>query len=238
MNVLRFDSEASWVQTAAELFEARLRERPDSRLCLPAGNTPLPLYQRLAEDVRRGALTFAQATLFSLDEYGGLAPDDPGRCASMLRRHLLDHIDLPAAHLHQLDTLASDVDEVCRRYDASIGAGLDLTLLGIGRNGHVGLNEPGSAADSATRRVALHAQSTEAAAAYVRGAALPTWGATIGLRRLLESREIWLLARGAAKAHIVERLVRGPVDASVPASLLREHPRCWLFIDDAAASRL
>lgn len=231
MNILRFDSTQSFIQALAETLCYRLWRNPALRLCLPSGNTPLPLYAALVDAVRRRELSFRHARIFALDEYGGLAPDDPGRCVSMLRRHLIDHIDLPPERFHFLDTLQPDIDRACAEFEAVLnspdadadaeqgtekreggekgGGGLGLTLLGIGRNGHLGLNEPGSAADSPTRRVALHAQSTDAARSYVRGSQLPTWGATLGMRQILGSAEIWLLGSGPAKAAIIERLVKG-----------------------------
>lgn len=269
MNILRFDTPESFIRTLSERLCGKLRRNPALRLCLPSGNTPLPLYAALVDAVRQRQLSFRHARIFALDEYGDLAPDDPGRCVSMLRRHLIDHIDLPPGRFHFLDTLLPDLDRVCAEFEALLAetgdeegdekgdqeseGGLDLTLLGIGLNGHLGLNEPGSAADSPTRRVELHAQSTDAAKSYVRGSHLPTWGATIGMRQILKSREVWLLASGPAKAPIVERLVKGqcrgqgqapvmtaaPVpDASLPASLLWSHPSCALWVDPAAGSRL
>lgn len=238
MNILRFDSAAAWLAATADLFCQRLRQNPERRLCLAAGDTPLPLYAALVAAVRRQEVTFRQAEVFALDEYGGLSADDPGRCANVLRRHLVDDIDLPPERFHFLDTLQVDLDGVCADFDARIETGFDLTLLGIGQNGHLGLNEPGSAGDSLTRRTQLHEQSTQAARRYVHGSHLPTWGATIGMHRLRQSREVWLLARGPSKAAIVERLVHGREDDSVPASLLKKHPNFWLWVDAEAGARL
>jgi glucosamine-6-phosphate deaminase len=126
----------------------------------------------------------------------------------------------------------------CRDYDTAVGAGFDLVLLGIGTNGHLGMNEPGSAADSSTRRVDLHETTIQSSARYFTHTNLPRWGLTIGLQGILAAREVWVLANGARKAEIVERTVRGEIGAANPASLLRRHPNCSLFVDNAAAALL
>lgn len=236
MHRLQFDSLSVWIETLATLWRDRLRHKPTLRLCLPAGHTPLPLYDAIVESVRRGEVSFARAEVFALDEYGGLAPEDPGRCANMLRRHLVDHIDLPPAQFHYLDPDRPDLNRVCSDYEQAIGPGFDLALLGLGRNGHLGLNEPGSSITSVTRCVSMEPLSTAAAAAYVQDKALPTWGLTVGLGTLYRSREVWLLATGASKAAIVHRLWHGPSDPDVPASLMQQHPNCWLCVDEAAGS--
>jgi len=240
VHILHFDSAEAWVAATAARFCWRLQKDPALRLCLPSGNTPLPLYAALVAAVQQKEVSFHKSTVFTLDEYGGLPKDDPGRCVNMLRHALIDQIDLPAAQFHFLDTQKPDLERICAEYDARIGRGFDLTLLGIGLNGHVGLNEPGSAADSPTRRTELHPQSTKAAASYVRASELPTWGATIGMQQLQKSAEIWLLARGPSKAAIVERLVRGSATDrdQVPVALLRGHPNCWLWVDAEAGAKL
>src|SRR5204862_4861762 len=126
----------------AALLMARLAERPALRVCLPTGLTPMPVYDRLAAAVARGESSFGQAEVFLLDEFGGVAPDDAGRCDQMLLRAFVSRVDLAPGRFHRFE-LQGDVDAECRRYEALIGAGCDLALLGIGTNGHVGMNEPG-----------------------------------------------------------------------------------------------
>ncbi|MBI5383054.1 MAG: glucosamine-6-phosphate deaminase [Verrucomicrobia bacterium] len=236
MNLLRFDSPAAWTACLASLWRDRLRVNPRLRQCLPAGNTPKPVFAAMLESVRRGQVSFRESEIFMLDEYGDLAPDDPGRCANTVRHCLVDHIDVGAFQF--LDTTAPDLDAVCRAYETAIGPGFDLAILGVGLNGHLGLNEPGSAPGSLTRRIEMHPASVAASQQYLTHAHTPTWGATVGLKRLLESKEVWLLATGAAKAGIVRRLIHGPADISVPASLMQHHPNCCLFLDADAVSGL
>lgn len=238
MNLLQFDSLRSWVDGVVAFGCARLQSHPGLRLCLPAGNTPRPIYDAIVPLVAQGRISFRNADVFALDEYGGLPAHDEGRCAQVLRRSFVDRVDLPPERFHCLDPDAGDLDQVCRDYEASMGDGLDLTLLGIGLNGHLGLNEPGSSPDSLTRRVQMHPESTRASAQYVTQTPLPHWGLTVGLQRLLASREVWLLATGTVKAGILRRIIRGDMDPEVPASLLRRHPQCHLFFDAEAGSLL
>ena len=240
MNILRFDSEEHWIETAAALWRDRLRSNPRLRMCLPSGHTPNPIYAAMGRSVARGEVSFRQARVIALDDFGGLAAEDPGRCRNMLRRYLLDHTDLPKERFHFIDTEASDLDSVCRSYDRLIeeGRGFDLTLLGIGLNGHLGLNEPGSAPDSTTRRVQMHESTVKASAGYLTHGDLPTWGVGVGLKHLLGSKEVWLLASGQKKAEIIARTVQGEVTNQVPASLLRKHSNCFLFVDAGAGGLL
>jgi glucosamine-6-phosphate deaminase len=238
MNVLIFDSEEAWAEGAASLWRDRLRTKPDLRICLPSGNTPKKVFAAMARSVAAGQVSFGDAEAFVLDEFGGLSADDAGRCANMIRRDLLDRVDLPAARFHMLDVDAENLDAVCRAYDGALGAGLDLTILGVGLNGHLGMNEPGSPPDSTTRRVELHESTVSASARYLTHAHLPTWGVTVGLKQLLASKEVWVLANGRGKAEIVKRALTGEVSTGVPASLLRRHPNCSFILDAAAAELL
>jgi glucosamine-6-phosphate deaminase len=215
-----------------------LRQKPGTRFCLPSGMTPVPAFSRIAAAVRGARASFSRAEVFLLDEFGGVAPDAKGRCDVMLRRTLIDAIDLPADRYHRPEPEAVDVDEMCRCYEAAVYGRLDLTLLGLGTNGHIGMNEPGSARDSPTRRVDLAPETIGASARYFDEGPLPTWGVTIGLRSLLASRTVYLVATGASKAAIVRAVMQEPVSTKRPASLLRDHPDAWLFVDAAAASSL
>ncbi len=238
MNLLCFDSESAWINGAAAFWRDRLRAKPNLRLCLTSGNTPNGIYEAMVRSVASGQASFRDAEVFALDDYGGLAPDDRGRCVNMLRRYLVDHIDLPKERFHSIDTEAPDLEKVCADYDALIGDGFDLTLLGIGLNGHLGLNEPGSAPDSLTRRVEMHQSTITASANYLDHGRLPTWGVGVGLKHLLGSKEVWLLANGPKKAEIIRRVVRGEIGPDVPATLARRHANASLFLDPAAAAAL
>jgi glucosamine-6-phosphate deaminase len=233
MNLLKFDSERSWVNGVAAFWRDRLRNNPKLRMCLPSGHTPNPIFAAMGESVAAGQVSFKHAEIFALDEFGGLAPDDEGLCANMLQRYLLKHIDLPSQNFHRIDPNARNVAE---EYDRLISAGFDLTLLGIGLNGHLGMNEPGSPVDGTTRRVDLAPSTVASSAKYLTHKNLPTWGISVGLKHLLGSKEVWLLANGPKKAEIIQRSVKGAVSNEVPASLLRNHPNAFFMVDAEAGA--
>lgn len=239
IHVVRYDSPQDWAQHVAARFAAFLADEPAARVALPTGATPEPVYAGIVEAVGAGIASFRRAHVFLLDEFGGVPPDAKGRCDVMLHRALLDHVDVTPSHYHRLDPEAEDLSAMCAAYDAALKPPLDLVMLGIGRNGHVGMNEPGTSPDSATRRVELAPSTTQASVRYFgEGAALPTWGITIGLSAILAARTIRLLATGEGKADIVRDVLLEPVSATRPASLLRGHPDCWFLVDAAAASKL
>ncbi|MCB1127801.1 MAG: glucosamine-6-phosphate deaminase [Verrucomicrobiae bacterium] len=231
----RSETETGWVAAAAALWIERLRANRRLRMCLPAGLTPVRLYAAMIQAVKEGRVSFAEAEVFLLDEFGGLAPDDPGRCENMLRRFLLDHIDVPAERVHVPDVDAPDAATTCAEFQRRIGDGLDLVILGLGGNGHVGMNEPGTPPDAPTHRAALHAETVTASARYLAHDRFPTWGVTVGLGPLLAGREVWLLANGASKAKVVRRIREEPPGVESPASWFSRHPNCRLFLDAAAA---
>lgn len=237
MNIIAGGSPEAWADAVAERFIAALQARPALRVCLPTGLTPVPIYDRVATAVAGGRISFARAEIILLDEFGGVDATDPGRCDRMLERYLLSRADLPPGRFHAFD-LTRDLDEVCRQHEAVVGAGCDLALLGVGTNGHVGMNEPGSSRDSLTRRVDLAPATVTASARYFSHDRLPTWGVTMGLSTLRRSGEVWILASGPAKAAIMREVVHGPVTESVPATQFRDHPRTFLIVDEAAAVEL
>jgi glucosamine-6-phosphate isomerase len=238
MNLFKFDSEEAWVRGVANLWRDRLNTNPRLRMCLPSGNTPNKVFAAMGRAVKERQVSFQRAEIFCLDEYGGLSPDDPGRCANMLRRYLLSGIDLPEKQFHRIDIDAPDLDAVCCEFDRAIEPGFDLTLLGLGLNGHLGMNEPGSPEDSPTRRVELAPSTTASSAAYLTHSSLPTWGVAVGLKQLLGSKEVWLLVNGPAKAEIVRRTVTESIGTQLPASLLRNHSNSFLIVDAAAGAQI
>ncbi|MEO6206652.1 MAG: glucosamine-6-phosphate deaminase [Candidatus Limnocylindrales bacterium] len=225
-----------WAEHVAGLLADRLATRPDLVVCLPTGSTPGPVYDALPGILRARSLSTAAVTVVLLDEYVGLAAGHPARCDSMLRRGLLDRLDPGVAGFISFDVDDLSPQAACRRVDAAMRAagGLDLVVLGLGRNGHIGMNEPGSAPDAPTRPVELTSSTRDAAIGYGADPP-PKHGVTLGIAAILGAREIWLLATGAAKAEVLSRTLDGPATTDVPASLLRGHPGLRIFVDDEAA---
>lgn len=200
-------------------------------MCLPTGSTPKPVYRAIA-----GHADFSRAKVFLLDEFG-LESGDPGRCDVMMEDTFLSRLDIPPS-FDRLDPQAADLDAECERYSRAIAdEGIGLTLLGLGANGHLGFNEPGSEYDSTTRVVALAKQTIAGLEAY-GSTSTTSWGVTVGLSEILSSDEVWLLVSGEHKAQILRRTLVGPVDTDVPASFLRMHNNVIVWVDEAAASQL
>ena len=232
----RGEAEAALAREIAELIRAAARARRRCALGLAAGRSPLGLYAELARLHRAEGLSFSGVDVFQVDEFAGIGPDHPASFRRFLREHFLDLVDLAPDAAHLLDG-ERPAEEACAAYEAAIRAagGIDLQVLGLGWNGHVGFNEPGSDAASRTRRVALHAGSRAAAAASL-GCEVPAHALTLGLGTLAEARRLRLLAFGAAKAEAVGALMGGAPGAELPAAHLRGHPDAQLLVDAAAGA--
>ena len=222
---------ADWADAVAAELTVRLRAQPRLRLCLPTGETPVPLYAALSRSTDPSL--WSEATVVLLDDYVGLAADDPAAGGPRLRREVIDHVR-PAAFI-DVDQ-SGDLEAAVRRLDEA-AHWLDLAIVGLGLNGHIGFNEPGSTADSPTRVVELHPRSREAAKGYGTTGA-PERGITIGLARLREAGELWLLVTGERKAEILRAALEGPETPEVPASYLRRHRSLRVMADEPAASLL
>ena len=229
---------AAWADRVAAELIARLRVRPDLRLCLPTGDTPSPVYALLSAAAQAGEASFEQATILLLDEYLGLPADSPARADGRLRRELVDRLEPPAAAFLTIDVDGPDPEAAAARHDAVASAGIDLALLGLGMNGHVGLNEPGSLPDAPTRVVRVALSSRRVAVDRYAAGEPPTAGITLGMDRLLAAGEVWLLVTGDRKAGILARALLEPPGPDCPASYLRRHPRLTVFADQDAAARL
>lgn len=227
-----------WGERVAKALAGTIRRTPTLRVCLPTGDTPSPLYARLVEMSSAGLVSFAGVEIVMLDEYVGLSPGSPARCEVRLRRELVSVLRPPPAAFHRIELDRLDPAAAAAAHDRVAAAGLDLVLLGLGTNGHVGLNEPGSTAESATRVVALSDESREASVHRYGAEWPPEVGVTLGLARILAARAIWLLVTGEHKATILARALDGEMSNDCPASQLRRHPRLRVFADEPAASRL
>jgi glucosamine-6-phosphate deaminase len=215
--------------------------RPHAVLGLATGASPLPVYRDLARRHAAGELSLADAQGFLLDEYVGLPTDHPQSCRSFVARELEAHVDLASAAVQGPDVHAHDLPAACAAYEEAIRAagGVDLQLLGIGTDGHIGFNEPGSSLASRTRLKTLTEQ-TRADNARFFGSPdeVPRHVITEGVGTILEARHLVLLAFGAAKATALTAAVEGPVTAMVPASALKLHPHATVVVDEPAAAEL
>ena len=212
-------------------------------LGLATGRTPLPFYRELIRLHREGGLSFAKVVTFNLDEYLGLPGDHPESYRAFMQRELFAHVDIPAEKIHIPDGMisAADLEAHCAAYEEAIrtAGGIDFQLLGIGRTGHIGFNEPGSPRDSRTRRVDLDPITRQDAAASFGGLEkVPEHAISMGCGTILDARRIALLAWGPAKAEIVREALVGPVTDQISASFLRKHPDATFYLDREAAAAL
>jgi len=227
---------------AAEAVAAEIRARARTVLGLPTGNTPKGMYRELVRMHQAGELDFSGVVTFNLDEYWGLSPDHPMSFAYYMRTHLVDHVNIRPGQAHWPQS-QGDQDAACRAYEEQIRAagGLDLVVLGIGNNGHIGFNEPGTPFDSRTHVVRL---AEETRLANFRGYgfpdpdAVPKFGISMGIATIMSARRVLLLASGREKATAVARTVAGPVTEQVPASILQRHPDATIIVDEEAAFAL
>lgn len=221
---------------AAGEVMATIRARPDAVLVLPTGRTPVGMFGRLVEASRARHVDFRAARFVTLDEYAGIAGDDRRRLLAWLQRELLEPLGIPPAHLVAFEPRAEPLDE-CKRIEDTITAlgGIDLAVLGLGPNGHVGFNEPGSDLASRAREITLAPESVISNAAYWGSEEdVPRTALTLGLGTLSGSRTVVVIASGASKSAIVSRMLLDPVAPEVPATALRLHPNATLIADQAA----
>ncbi len=216
------DYDALSARAATILLES-VRYQPNVVLGLPTGRTPFGMYQRIVAECAREYHCFKEVTTFNLDEYAGIPREHEGSYATYMKRNLFDHVDVQKIHIP--NGMASDLEAECRRYEEEIAAagGLDLTFLGLGRNGHIAFNEPGTPFSSRTRVVQLSESTRAANAEFFRDREPPTQAITMGIGTILQSKRIVLLAMGSAKQEAISRLRSRKVDASFPASALWTH---------------
>jgi glucosamine-6-phosphate deaminase len=242
MDVVILDNSEQVAREAAGMVGTLLRRESAAVLGLPTGQTPRAMYRELVCEHRDNGLSFRDVTTFNLDEYVGLEPGSPQSYRAYMRRELFDHVDIDAANTFLPECPpGADPRIVGPAYEADIArrGGIDLQVLGVGVNGHIGFNEPASSLASRTRIKTLTRETIEANRQYFDDPAQqPQLAITMGIASIMEAREILLLATGESKAEAVHRLIEGPVSSRCPASILQMHEKVTVLLDDAAAARL
>jgi glucosamine-6-phosphate deaminase len=226
---------------AARLVRLELEKKPNLVLGLPTGGTPLSMYRELIRLHEEEGLDFSGVTTFNLDEYAGLGPEHPRSFHRFMHEHFFDRINVKAENINIPDGMASDLEAHCREYEEKIRAagGIDLQVLGIGRDGHIAFNEPGSSLGSRTRVKTLAEETIQDNSRFFeKKEDVPVFAVTMGIGTIMEARKIILLGSGTVKADIISRFIEGPITSEVTASVLQMHPDLSVVLDREAAHRL
>ncbi|MCL1964649.1 MAG: glucosamine-6-phosphate deaminase [Firmicutes bacterium] len=241
MRIMVCRDKAAQGEAAASLFAAQILRKADSVLGFATGSTPLMTYAALAGLCERGAVDFSKARTFNLDEYVGMDPSHEQSYSRFMADNLFSKVNIPRENCQLPNGNAKDMDAECGRYEAAIEAagGIDLQLLGIGHNGHIGFNEPSGHFARKTHCVTLTETTIEANKRFFASAGeMPRRALSMGIGTIMKARGIVLVIHGEDKADITAKAIRGPVTPSVPASILQFHPDVTVILDETAAAKL
>jgi glucosamine-6-phosphate deaminase len=241
MLVIVKDDDRGMSLEAAEIVADRIGKNPDLVLGLATGSTPLGLYRELVRMHRESGLDFSRITTFNLDEYLGLSPTHEQSYHYFMRKNFFDHLNIPRHAIHIPDGTTRDPEATCARYEEEIAnaGGIDLQILGIGSNGHIAFNEPGSSLGSRTRVKTLTEKTCrDNARFFAAGEKIPAYALTMGVGTIMDARELLLLANGDGKADAIRSAVEGPVTAQCPASIVQMHRKAIILIDRTAGAKL
>jgi glucosamine-6-phosphate deaminase len=242
MQVSVFKDDRTLARTLAAHIAQSLVDKPDLVLGLPTGRTPIRLYHELGAMHAKGQIDFARATTFNLDEFLGIPSSHPGSYRSFMQEHLFSRVNLSPERINIPNGAAADPAAECERYERAIAeaGGIDLQLLGIGTNGHIGFNEPARELAAMTHRVVLKASTRHSNAGLFGGdeSQVPKEALSMGMATIMHARRIVLMATGKSKARCIQRVVHGPITTKLPASFLQLHRHVELMLDESAASAL
>lgn len=227
MRIRQFESYEEMSRHAAFSVAAQICQKPDSVLGLATGSTPIGLYEKLVGFYREGFISFRDVKTFNLDEYYGLPTEHPESYHSFMERHLFSKIDVLKKNTHLMDGCAASPEDECRRYEKKVASagGIDLQILGIGLDGHIGFNEPDDQFSPDSHMVELDASTREANARFFGGSAagVPAYALTMGMRCIMGARRVLLISSGEKKRDILKKALSGPICPEVPASILQLH---------------
>lgn len=238
MSLRIFPSYGELSQHTAEHIAALLKRKPDALICLASGETPIGTFHQLVKLAQTGHANLNQCTFIGLDEWVGMGPTDEGSCAYYLYRDLFEPLRIPAERIHYFNAKADDLQAECDRIDAVIQqhGGLDLLLVGVGLNGHIALNEPGTPFTNYCHVVELDEITKQVGQKYFSQQTELSRGITIGLQHLMNANEVILMASGAKKAPIIKEALQGRVREQFPATIIQRHPNALVWIDEAAGA--
>jgi galactosamine-6-phosphate isomerase len=227
-------------QAAAEYILQAIRKNPEALICVSTGDTPTRTYQLLCEMVQATRTDVSRFMLIALDEWAGISPDNTGSCYWYLHHYLIDPLNLKPNQVRLFDAQAFDLEAECRKTDdvIRVHGGIDLVVAGVGMNGHIGFNEPGTPVDRMCHVSELEEITRVVGQKYFQDAMPLRYGITVGLKPILESKTLMLLASGAKKAPVMKEALQGISSNQLPASLVQQHPNGVVMLDEGAASLL
>ena len=226
---------------ATQLVADQITNKKNTVLGLASGQTPIGMYEELINMFKRGKIDFSEVVTFNLDEYYGLAPEHPQSYYYYMWNTLFKHINIKKENIYLLNGMPENIKQECNQYEYLIqkNGGIDLQILGIGDNGHLGFNEPAIGLNSKTHLVTLSEETIQANSHYFNNIQeIPKQAITMGIGTIMKAKKIVLLASGRKKSHAIEKTINGPVSTEVPATILQLHPDVKLLIDKEAASQL
>ncbi|WP_178021065.1 glucosamine-6-phosphate deaminase [uncultured Paenibacillus sp.] len=237
LNIIKTSSEQQFNETGAGIIASLLQSNPRAILGLATGSTPVGVYEKLIELYKEGSVSFKQASSYNLDEYIGLTADHPESYRRFMDEKLFNHIDILPEHTHVPSGNAADPEQAAKDYAKLLDdAGqIDLQLLGLGHNGHIGFNEPGEELTGPPHVVKLEERTRLANARFFNSIdEVPTHALTMGIGSILQAKQILLMAKGEDKAEIIAKALKGPITTQCPASLLQTHSNVVVVVDQAA----
>ena len=233
------DYEELSVNTANEML-AVVKKNSTATLCLASGDTPRLAYSIAAKRAKEDKIDFSRCTFVALDEWMGIPPDNEGSCQYFLRHYLFDPLNIPEKNINFFNALSANPDDECKKMNDVIASkgGIDLMIVGIGMNGHIGFNEPGQPFHQYAHVVDLDETSTTVGQKYFRESTKLSQGITLGLRHMLEAKKVLLIASGLKKAEIIKKTINEDISPNLPSTSIRNHPNSCLMLDKEAASLL
>src|SRR5688572_3810825 len=240
MQLKIYDDHQGLSDAAANDIVELAKIKPSAVLCLASGETPRLTCQLFVQKVKKEKLDISQLTFIGLDEWVNIPPDNEGSCHYFFRNELFNPLSIPEKQIHLFDAMSDKLQEECRKMDAVIleKGGIDLMIVGIGMNGHIGFNEPGVSFDNYSHVIDLDETTLSVGQKYFKSAVSLQKGITLGLRHLQESKKVLLLANGTKKAEVIKKTVQGETISSFPASIMQKHSNGFVMVDEEAAGLL
>jgi galactosamine-6-phosphate isomerase len=238
MKLQTFDNHEALSEAVANHIVELIRKKPNATLVLTSGNTPILAYQKITKLAK--AEDFAQTFIIGLDEWVGVSGESEGSCRYIVEQNLLKPLNIPESNYTFFDSMTDDLESECKRVDDLTFArgGLDFILVGLGTNGHLGLNEPGSSFEAYCQVTDLEEITATVGQKYFNSSTPLTKGITVGIKHLLEAKEAMIMANGESKAEIIKKVVSEEISEKLPATAIRKHPNGSLWMDKAAAALL